>query len=401
MEHESAKPPRRIVMRKTTLTVYSTCLLFLAAVSGCVELTGQRIAWFHDAAKDELTILLFYDGVHESSNKTQPGGAEQIPQFVAGGSVMLFDWYGHINMADERRKADDPNLPELERDWARLLTSIKTEPVGHYREPDGRVGAAQLITIPKVSEFLGKLNGLINREVVGDATPAAEGTPLARTQERIRAAAKQGHQWAALDGQAIRVTIPVHPGEWAREKAKGLNSLARHVADALADGADPQNRRELRFAIQALASLPVSYVDRGDSITIVVGTANCSGTLRARIRDEYEPSLEKVLVENVKTDLDAELAAAELHEGAKPPPGIAAIRNFGPPEEPVRALLCAASNGPEKRTDALEKLRARAAAFNRDHGVPMAPEDDEDVEKYLAAWRDWYGRMKRYPLSQP
>jgi len=385
-------------MRKTTLRARTACLLLLAAVSGCVELTGQRIAWFHDVAKDELRILLFYDGVHESANNTQPNGAEQIPKFVADGDVMLLDWYGHINMDDEQKKLDDPSVPELDRDWARLITSIKVEPVGHYREPDGRVGAAQLITIPKVSEFLGKLNGLINRELLRNATAIAEGSSLARTRQRIRAAARQGHQWAALDGQAIRVTIPVHPGEWAREKAKGLSELARHVADALADGAEEQQRRDLRSAVQLLTSLPVSYLDRGDAITIVVGTAKRSGTLRATIRDEYEPSLEKVLVENVKTDLDAELGAAELNQGAKPLPGIVAIRDFGPPEEPVRALLCAASSGPEKRKAALEGLRARAAAFNRDRGVPPAPEDGEDPEKYLAAWKEWYGQMKRYPL---
>ena len=383
-------------MRKTTLTAWTTCLLLLAALSGCVELTGQRIAWFHDLEKDELKILLFYDGVHESASNTEPNGADQIPEFVAGGSVMLFDWYGHINMAEERKKADDPSVPDLERDWARLITSIKVEPVGHYREPDGRVGAAQLVTIPSVSEFLGKLNGLINRGALEDAAPIADGDPMARTQQRIRAAARAGHEWAALDGQAIRVTIPVHPGEWAREKAKRLGETARHAADATLT--DEQGRRELRSVIRALTSLPLSYLDEGDSVTIVLGTTKRSGTLRATIRDEYEPSLEKVLVENVKTDLDAELAAAELHRGAKPPPGIAAIRDFGPPEEPVRALLCAASSGPEKRKPALEKLRARAAAFNRDHGVPPAPEDDEDAEKYLAAWKEWYGRMKRYPL---
>jgi len=386
-------------MRRITPKVWIAHLTVLAAISGCVELTGQRISWFHDVEKDELKILLHYDGVHDSLDGSQPEGAKQIPGFVSGGDVMLLDWYGHVDMASERKKLDDLGASDPERDWARLLTSIRTEPVGHYREPDGRIGAAQLITIPTVSEFLDKLNGLIDREVLEHAGSLAEGDPLRRTKERIRAAARKGHRWAALDGQAIRVTIPVYPGEWAREKARGLNEIARHAADALADEADSEKRRELRYAIQALTSLPVSYLDEGDSITVVVGAAEGSGTLRARIRDEYKPNLDKVLVENVEADLDAQLAEAELDASEQPLPGIAAIRQFGPPEEPVRALLCAASSGPERRAAALEKLRQRAAAFNRAHGVPPAPEDDAAPEKYLAVWREWYAQMKRYPLG--
>ena len=69
----------------------------LAALSGCVELTGQRITWFYDQAKDELQILLYYDGIHDSGSGTEPG---TIANFVRDGNVMLLDWPFHVQMAE-------------------------------------------------------------------------------------------------------------------------------------------------------------------------------------------------------------------------------------------------------------------------------------------------------------
>ena len=59
----------------------------LLTVSACVELTGQRITWFHDVAADRLQFLIHYDGIHES-NGWNSSGKEEIPPFIANEEIL-------------------------------------------------------------------------------------------------------------------------------------------------------------------------------------------------------------------------------------------------------------------------------------------------------------------------
>ena len=89
-------------MRGLHLKCVVLMVVALAAAPGCVELTGQRVSWFHDAEKDELLILIHYDGIHEASTASGKG-ADQIPEFVNSGDIMFLDWPFHLEMADVRR----------------------------------------------------------------------------------------------------------------------------------------------------------------------------------------------------------------------------------------------------------------------------------------------------------
>jgi hypothetical protein len=371
----------------TTLLVLLEIALLIA--SGCVELTGQRISWFYDAPKDELHILIHYDGIHGSDD----GDDEQVREFVKNGDVMFLDWIGHIEMADLREQLQDPNTEPLEKDWVRLVTSIKTKPVGYYREPDGRMGAAQLVTITEARAFVRKLNGLISREILEEEINKDD--PMARTEERIRAAAKNRHQWLTLDGHSIRCTLPVHTDEWLRARGKFLADRVKEIVKAGEEAVDD----EMIAIIQALSSMSVSYIESADQVTFVLGRAKTPSTLRMKIRDEYEPSLEKVVVETVKVDLDKALAEMLLDKDAKPSALLSAVRSFGPPEEQVRALMAAAQNGDDKQKKAaIERLGSWAKQWNRDHGVPKAPKMRDKLEDYITAWKKWYGQMRQYPI---
>jgi len=365
----------------------------LLVASGCVELTSQRISWFYDAPKDELRILIHYDGIHDSGDDEFDEGAEQLREFVKNGDVMFRDWIGHIEMADLREQLQDPNTEPLEKDWVRLITSIKTELVGYYREPDGRIGAAQLVTITEAKAFVRKLNGLISREILEEEINKDD--PMARTQERMHAAARNRHQWLTLDGHSIRCTLPVHPDEWLRARGKFLADRVKDIVKAGEEAVDD----EMIAIIPALSSVPVSYIESADQVTFVLGRAKTPSTLRMKIRDEYEPSLEKVVVETVKVDLDKALAEMLLDKDAKPSALLSAVRSFGPPEEQVRALMAAAQNGDDKQKKAaIERLGSWAKRWNRDHGVPKAPKMRDKLEDYIAAWKKWYGQMRQYPI---
>ena len=373
-------------------------LLLAAAVllpAGCIELTGQRISWFYDQQADQMQILVHYDGIHDTGQGNR--GDEQIPRFVEGGDMMFVDWFLHFDMASLRRQIDDPNVSPLAKDWARLITSVRTEPAGYYVEPDGRVGAAQLITIPKATEFVKKLNGLVSRQILtiertGDA-------PTDDTLARIQAAAKTDHQWLALSGQSIRVVVPVEPNEWMRLRGVAIRMSSEWIT-RMNDPADPEIARRGKALLMILSSIPWSYVDQGDRVTFVLGRASrTSWNLRLPIRDEYRPGMEKVVADSVKTDLDQALARLLLDKEAPRSGPVAAVLEFGPPEDAVRALLTAAGSADAaKQRAAVERLKQWAAEWNQARRLPEAPAATDSPQDYLAAWKQWYAQMKQFPV---
>jgi hypothetical protein len=378
----------------------------LALLGGCVELDGQRFSWCYDPATDELQILIHYDGVHDSGNDKYGKGAEQIPKFVRDGDVMVLDWPFQFSREAVRRTAAEPAGNPQERKMAqaiaRLVEDVRIEPIGYYREPDGKMGAAQRITIPRAKSFVKKVNELINTGIVEELQKGRsqkdqpKPSSMPRTLERIEAAAKSGHQWVTLDGQAVRVVVPVHPGEWNRAKGETIADAAKAIAGG--DEKFQKSAEEFMNLFRVCAFTPLGYLDRGDEIEVVIGRAKTTSTLRAEIRDGHKPNLENAIVETVKTDLDEQLAAALLDEDAKPSPAIAAVLKFGPPEDQVRALITAFEKGDAKKKEAVvERLNRFAAEWNRDRVVPEAPKDLPATTSDLTAWKEWYAAVKHYP----
>jgi hypothetical protein len=118
----------------------------------------ERLPWLFDPIKDELKVLIFYDGIHDSGDGAD--AKDQVARFVKNGDAMILDWPLHLEMATLRTIAQNETAKPLLRAWAELGLSIKSEPVGHYRECDGRIGALQLVTIPRAKEFVSRLNAL-------------------------------------------------------------------------------------------------------------------------------------------------------------------------------------------------------------------------------------------------
>ncbi|NLE36530.1 MAG: hypothetical protein GX621_00735, partial [Pirellulaceae bacterium] len=157
-------------MRANRKALLAFLIGLTALLPGCVELDGQRLSWFHDEAADVLRIVLHYDGVHDSGDDRHGRGTEQIPEFVHDDSVMLLDWPLHWPLEKMREATASPNewahdKAQIEK-IAELAKTVRVEPIGHYREPNGKLGAAQLITIPNAQSFVKTVNSLISAELV-------------------------------------------------------------------------------------------------------------------------------------------------------------------------------------------------------------------------------------------
>jgi hypothetical protein len=369
--------------------------LVLLAMPGCVELTGQRITWSYDAAKDELQIVLFYDGVHDSGKDGHGKGAEQLPRFVEHGDFMILDWPFHFDRADSEKLANRPEISTKYREFYRACLAIRTETIGYYREPDSRLGAAQRLTIPEAKKFFVRLNPLI-----GNLPLDGVKSVMPRTAERMRAATEAGHTWIALDGNAIRIVLPVDPEEWSGAKAEFLHSFAKDVSDALKGNRGDDDRRAALSFIRLLASAPISYLDEGDRVEFRIGLRDKPVTLRLDIRGKYDAGLEDVLKKSVRTDFDA--AAAQSLLGEKPASSAVAAALKAMPEAGVGALLAYAERGDDGRKNAVvAALRAWGERWNGEHHLPAAPAIAQSREKSLAAWKAWYEQTKQFPLADP
>jgi hypothetical protein len=364
-----------------------------------VELTGQRILWSYDAAKDEVQILLYYDGIHDSGDDRNGKGLEQMPQFVQDGDFMVLDWPFHFCRAQLQAQAEDQATGALERDWAKLGLSIRSEAIGRYREPDGRIGAVQRLTIPAAKEFVRRLNGLISRSILAKTVDPQASLP--RTQERIRAAAQAGHDWIALDGQRLRVTLPVEPEEWSRAKAEFLKDLATNVAKLFGEKSTAEEKHVILSGIRNLAAGPMSYLDEGSRAEFFIGRRDGPTMLRFAVRDNYEPSLERAVEAALPTDFDKQAAESLLGRGDASPTVAAALK-AGLPEASVGALIRWAKIGDDGQKAAVaRRLESWAQEWNRGHSFPEAPKPIPVQAEYLAAWERWYAEMKQFPLVEP
>jgi len=368
----------------------------LALLPGCVELDGQRICLRYVADRDELQFLLFYDGVHDSKSKGQGEVVDQLTKFVASGDVLLLDWPMHFD-----REAISNDLQKLEKESPALMDlgrtavdSIRSVPLGHYRDEKGRIGAAQMLVVSKASVLFGKLNALLNHEIL-TGEPERELRPIV---DRMREGARRGEQWLRIDGHSIVMSAPVRPREWARMKAEALMDILGEAEEGYEE-ADSEDTRRL-FLLQLLSLSPVSIEETPERLTIRLGTKSRPSTFRFRLRESEKTGLDNLLAKLVPENLDERVADALLSgEPEKADPLIRAVIEWGPAEERARALLRRVENGTtvEGRRAAAGRLAEFGAAWNRDHGDPEAPSPREDGTTDVAAWKMWYARMVRFP----
>lgn len=354
-------------------------------LGGCVELTGQRIAWSHDQASDTLSALVFYDGIH--NNPTDDRGAQQVAEFIANDSVMLIDWYMHYQLRKLRGMTEAPDAET--RALAGALKHVTVEPLGHYREPNGRIGAAQLVTIRNAQAVLTQINAAICRAIVRDMNREDDAAPpadpaWARTRKLIRTAAEGNNSWLSLDGHALRLTVPIDNREWAKQKADLLGALF-----AVDDGArDDERRRMIVMLRQLLAGSAVSYAERAGAVDITIGRTDEPTLIRLHIRDRYEANLDDAVKRHVPAGLGERIVADEA----------VGVVSFGPPEARVLAFMGLAARDDEtSRAAGLRGLRSFALRWNAAGHLPAAPVRHHDLDE----WRTWYEAMKAWPIALP
>lgn len=351
----------------------------IAIVSAaCVELTGQRIAWFHDVERDELRFLLAYDGVHDDEKQENailgrgPTGKEQLEGFVKAGNVMIFDWFFHLDRKKLEESLSSDESGPARRAFAEVAHSVAVSNVGHYRDHDGRIGALQHIVIPGARRFLAELNAAIRESIVAEFG-GGDGAAT-RSRRLLLDACETEHDFLALDGQSFVITIPIDREEYRAAKREFFVEMFRDArklqADELTEVADT-----VRAVGGIVSSLATSWTEEPDRLRIVLGDRDRSNLLRVTLRDEYEDNLETDVARLVPASLDE----AVLDNAIAPQPPrrgtpLSDLLAFGPPELVAFALARVADDPNSPNAEAARgKLLAMANAWNDAGRLPAAP----------------------------
>ncbi len=368
--------------------LWGMMFLLVLLVCSCIELTGQRVTLHHDPVGDRLLVLLHYDGISNSEPDKQEKAEEDLRNFVQGGDVMLFDWFLHFPRHDFERRAGDTDAAPAERALAtRLLESVEVTSLGHYRDPNGRLGAAQLVVIHEASAMLAAANAAISEALLGLPAQTKEGH-WDRTVRLWHDLAERGHAWLSIEGHSLVCRLRVDEGEWTSGKYRFLVDL-----EEMADDDDAGLSFLRRFFSAALLSL---VQERGE-VTVRLGMIDEPHTLRCELRTTYEPNVAVLVKELVPSDLDRELARSLLGEAPASVP-VSHVIAWGPAEERVRAVLGAAASIDEDRAARCRRwLEAFAHEWNAARRFPEAPVLHENEAAYLELWRAWYRTLVGQP----
>ena len=388
-----------LLIKHSRKFVLGLAVAALLVLYGCVELTGQRFTWFHDTLKDTFYVFLQYDGIHDrdSGDKSE----DQLPAFIQNQDIMILDWPFHL----DRKAIAEMKTDENPAGFAlvqKLVKRLETEVVGHYREPNGRVGAAQMVTIKGFKDFLEQCNQVVNIFLNAvdhdkEIESAKQTGGMWRSLRKIFVAAKAEHSWVKARGHSLRITVPVDRDEWAEVKGDGLVAAIREIAK---EPATPNEQAENEMLWRSLAGMPLSYTEAGDTVTLTLGDPLTPRTIHVHIRDKYNDKLESVVSKHVPTDLDAALRQALLEKDVQVSESLLRIRHWLPREVEVGALLAITGKGfggGPVRDQAIRKLHELGRAWNQNDGHPTAPIPKGSTQTdYLAAWRDWYARRRKF-----
>lgn len=398
--------------------------LLTITVPGCIETIAQRISVNYDQNKDELNLLLFYDGVYytsgmslRDSNKPDADAMkDDLDRFIKWKKIMI----GHALATFDKSTlknilGNNENMPPRRKAFLnRTLESVAVEFHSHYRTAKGQIGMVQHVKISNASKWVKSVNDTLNEFIIEERAKAPDATKevypeLARLGLK---AAKQNHQWITLKGQSIKLNFPIHKGEWAAFKAttlaQGLDWIYKQGGKDKADRESPKSEVVLAIT-QFLTSVPMSYTETNREVTVLIGADNVPNTFRLKTdkNEAYRTNLEEHMPELLPERLYDQIDKA-LKDQANAGAIDKMILQWGPPEVQARALYeLAQTQTGAARLETIKLLDAWAEKWNSKQSFPVAPihnQSNRSVDGQLKVWRAWFILMEKYPngiLEQP
>ena len=247
-------------------------LTLVPLLGGCLEFETQTIDFSYDAAADRATLNLVYHGLHWGK-KDQGKGTKVLKEAVDSGEFCLIDWPFHFN-PEELRKQEHPGVQSLG-------ANLRSHVVGFFKDADGQLACGQIVTIDNVSELLKLANAELDKSLIESQGQPKKTKWDRHTRAMLLAAAKNGHAWFRVRGNAIELHAFCSEHDYILFKRESLGSLLQMKAE------------DQGGAIAWLSRLPISWQRSGKTIVLAYG--NPKGRTRFVVpregRKPYKPNL--------------------------------------------------------------------------------------------------------------
>ena len=192
-------------------------VISLVALQGCVEFERQIIVYRHDVERDELRMLMIYEGIY--GKKADDYG--ELRSVLLRPRTFFFtnwileydrdDWVQELAHLDRERDTKPNAYKVAYRRLVKLtLENVRVDNGAFYLNNEGKLSGYQLVTLSNVSGLVSAFNEMVNTALIHGELELNE-VPLALSQSAdvIRNAAYAGHQWIKLDEGELRMRIPL------------------------------------------------------------------------------------------------------------------------------------------------------------------------------------------------
>jgi len=202
---------------KRLILVLAVALGSLLTLSGCVEWERQTVTYRYHPDRDELRMLIVYDGVYSAGSLSS--GIDQLRTVLARPRAFFFDnWISEYDRDAWVRLASEPAAEDMPEDLAdameavvdHMLDDVRVMNGAFYLNGNNELAAYQRLTLTHVSEFVAAVNTLVNAAVVHGEVDAGDfGFSADYSDTLLRDAAWSGHEWLTLDAGEFSLHVPV------------------------------------------------------------------------------------------------------------------------------------------------------------------------------------------------
>lgn len=259
-------------------------VLLLLPCHGCLHFEKQTIAVAFPRDRDEVRVLLVYEGFCVGGGRDERGLArakEELARLIESEKsfYLLSSWMPPLSLTPVK---DETETRKRLRALLGKHVAIRTG--GQFLNKDGKLCAYQTLTIHETRNFVTGLNTLMSEEFAAWAEKAkAEGLEKDSYYDRdtlnlILGAAKRNHTWLRVEPGRISFTHPGKEAFFTRVKHGLLfdTPMRNLQAQLAAKGTPPV--AEIRSAVEDadkmvrwLSELPLSIDQRKESLSVSLG----------------------------------------------------------------------------------------------------------------------------------
>ncbi len=189
----------------------------VVALMGCVEFERQTIVYRHDVERDELRMLMIYEGIHGKST----GDFSELRSVLLRPRTFFFtnwileydrdDWVRELEHIDRDRDAKPAAYKVAYRRLIKLmLHNVRVDNGAFYLNSEGKLSGYQQVTFSRVSELVSAVNQMVNVALIhGELRSEDVLLASSRSADVILGAAYTSHQWVRVDEGELRLRVPL------------------------------------------------------------------------------------------------------------------------------------------------------------------------------------------------